>query len=61
MLAARSPRGIAPGWSATLPLPGSLERMTRNAKKLGVELEERRTSSAVRLNVTDLAPVRSND
>jgi hypothetical protein len=30
--------------------------MTRNAKKLGVELEERRTTSrAVRLNGTDLA------
>jgi hypothetical protein len=29
--------------------------MTRNAKKLGVELEERRTIRAVRLNGTDLA------
>jgi hypothetical protein len=29
--------------------------MTRNAKKLGVELEERRTSREVRLNGTDLA------
>jgi hypothetical protein len=29
--------------------------MTRNAKKLGVELEERRTSRAVRLNGTDPA------
>ena len=34
--------------------------MTRNAKKLGVELEERRTSRAVQLNGTDLL-VRSND
>jgi hypothetical protein len=41
--------------SAILPQPGSRERMTRNAKKLGVELEERRTSRAVRLNGTDLA------
>jgi len=36
----------------TLPLSRSRERMTRNAKKLGVELEERRTSRAVRLNGT---------
>jgi hypothetical protein len=39
----------------TLPVLGSRERMTRDAKKLGVELEESRTSRAVRLNGTDLA------
>jgi len=53
----RQPRAGCPvsELSATLPLPGSRERMTRNAKKLGVELEESRTSRAVRLNGTDLA------
>ena len=34
--------------------------MTHNAKKLGVELEERRTSRAVRLNGTDLAGVQGS-
>ena len=34
--------------------------MTRNAKKLGVELEEGHTSRAVRLNGTDLVAAQDN-